>query len=66
MVALGVGLAQVIEQPPPLAYHFQQPAPRAVVLHVFLQVLRQLVDPSRQQRNLHVRRPGVALVDAEP
>jgi len=27
LITLRVGMAQIIEQPPPLAYHFEQPAP---------------------------------------
>src|SRR5215216_3368891 len=40
----------------------EQPAPRAVVLLVDLDVLDELVDARRDQRDLHLGRPGVALV----
>jgi hypothetical protein len=26
LIALRIGVAQIIEQPPPLAYHFEEPA----------------------------------------
>ena len=45
---------QVIEQAAALADHHQQPAARAVVLLVGLKMLGQMVDPLRQQRNLHI------------
>src|SRR5208282_3701064 len=38
---------------------FEQPAARAVVLFVRLQMFGQMVDPLGQQRNLHVRRTRV-------
>ena len=59
MVARSVGAAQVIEQPPALAYHFQQPSSGTMVFDVGLEVLGQFVDARGEQRNLHVGRPSV-------
>ena len=36
-----------------------------VVLGVLLEVIGEAVDPLRQERDLDLRRPGVALMDAE-
>ena len=59
MVARSVGAAQVIEQAPALAYHFQQPPSGTMVFDVGLEVLGQFVDARGEQRNLHVGRPSV-------
>jgi hypothetical protein len=62
LVAFQILALQVIQQAPPLADHHQQPAPRAVVFFVALQMFRQMVDPLRQQRNLHIGRTRVAVM----
>ena len=54
-----VGFVEIIQQTTTLADHLEQPAAGAVVLHVLLQVFRQMVDPLGEQRDLHVRRPCV-------
>src|ERR1700722_1592091 len=54
-VALDVVLAAVVEQPTTLADEFHQAASRVVVPFVTLQMLRQMVDPPRQQCDLHLR-----------
>src|SRR6266511_3604804 len=60
-IALEVALLQVLQEPPAAADELEQAAARVVVLRVRPQVLGQLVDASRQQRDLHFRRAGVAL-----
>src|SRR3954462_3379237 len=65
LVPAGVLALEVVEQPAPLADELEQPAPRVVVLLVGLEVLRELVDPLREQGHLHLRRPGVLLVRPE-
>jgi hypothetical protein len=62
LVAIHVGALQVIEQAPALTDHHQQSAAGAVILLVALKVFGQMVDPLREQSNLHIRRPRVALV----
>src|SRR6516162_8251379 len=62
-VALDVVLADVIEQPAALADELHQAAPGVVVPFVLLQVLREVVDPSGQQGNLHLGRAGVLVVE---
>src|SRR4051794_11124436 len=63
-VARDVDLGDVLEQPPPPAHQQQQPAPRVVVVLVHLQVLGQVGDALGQQRDLGLRRSGVALMQA--
>src|SRR5438876_1029119 len=63
-VPLGVLLAQVLDQTPPLADQHQQTASRMVVLGVLLEVLGQAVDPLGEKRDLHLGRPRVSIVDA--
>src|SRR6184192_4725065 len=64
-VALGVLVLEVLEQPSALADQHQEATPRVVVLGVLLEVIGETVDPFRQERDLDLRRPGVARVDAE-
>src|SRR5437867_11499342 len=64
-VALGVLVLEVLEQPSALADQHQEATPRVVVLGVLLEVIGETVDPLRQERDLDLRRPGVALMDAE-
>src|SRR5687767_8060485 len=57
-------LLEIAEQAAPLADEHQQSPPGMVVLRMLLEVLREAVDPLGQERDLHLRRPGVALVSA--
>ena len=65
LVTVDVSVVQVIQQPPALTHHHQQPATRTVVFLAVLQVLGQMVDALGQQSNLHVGRTGVLLVQLE-
>src|ERR1700693_3029262 len=60
-IAIDVLLGQVLQQPAAAADQQQQPAAAVVVMLVHLQVLRQVVDPPGQQRDLDLRRTGVTL-----
>src|ERR1051325_4490424 len=62
LVAPLIGALEIIEQLAALRDHLEKAAPRVVVFHVGLEVLGQRVDPLREDRDLHFRRPGVALV----
>ena len=62
LVAAQILALQIIQQAPALADHHQQPAARAVIFFVGLQMLRQMIDALRQQRDLHVRRTGVSVM----
>ena len=54
LVAAQIRVLQVIEQAAALADHHQQSAAGAVILLVALQMLGQMVDAVREQRDLHV------------
>lgn len=57
--------AQVIEKPPSLTHDLEKATSGVVVLLVLLEVLRQFVDPLGKERNLDLRRAGVATVGPE-
>ena len=60
-VALDIGLLEVVEQTATLTHEQQQPTTAVVVVLVALQVLGQVGDAVRQQRDLHLRGAGVTL-----
>jgi hypothetical protein len=60
MVLLDIAMPQIVEQFPPTRDHFQESTARIIVFFVNLEMLRQFVDPLRQQRDLYLRRPSVA------
>ena len=60
-----IRIVQIIQQAPPLADHHQQPPTRTVIFLVGLQVFRQMIDPLRKQRDLHVGRTGIFFVQFE-
>ena len=62
LVTAHVRRLEIVQQPATLADHHEQPAAGPVILQILLQVLGQVVDPLRQQRDLHVGRTGIALV----
>src|SRR5688572_23189134 len=61
-VPIGVLALEIIQQAPPLADQLQQPAARMVILRVYLEVLGEVIDPVAENRDLHFRRSGVAVV----
>src|SRR5262245_4970208 len=60
LVTTLVGTSEVVEKLTPLGHKLEQPTPGVVVLDVALEVLGQIVDAFRQDRDLHFRRPGIA------
>src|SRR5689334_21525592 len=60
-ISLQVMLLEIVQEPTTSADELEQPAPRVVILRMRPQVLGQLVDPLRQQRDLHRRRARVGL-----
>ena len=54
LVAVQVDRLEIVQQSAPLANHHQQSAARTVIFLVGLQMLGQMVDPLRKQRDLHV------------
>jgi hypothetical protein len=63
MIPLGVLPAQVGEQPPALTNQLDQTKLRVVVMFVGQHMLREAIDPLRQQRYLNLGRTGVLLVN---
>ena len=62
LIAAHIGALQIIEQAAALADHHQQSPTRTVVFFIALQMLRQMVDALRQQRDLHIGGTGVPFV----
>src|ERR1700704_3534731 len=60
LVAAFVGALEIVEKLATLRHHLQQASPRMIVLHVSLEMLGEIIDPFGQDRDLHLRRPGVA------
>src|SRR5205814_214584 len=59
-ITVGVAGLQVIEKLAPPRHHPQQTAPRVVILDVRLEMIVEPVDAGGQQRDLDLRRSGVA------
>src|SRR3954468_14169600 len=55
-VGLDVLALEVVQEPAAPAHELEQSAERVVVLRVRAEVLRELVDAPREQRDLHLRR----------
>ena len=61
-VPVGVGFVEIIQQATAAADHLEQPAARAVILGVLLQMLSEVVNPLCEQSNLNIGAPGVLFV----
>ena len=62
MVLTNIGALKIIEQFSPSRDHLKQAATRIVVLLMYLEVLRELVNALRQQSDLDVRRTRIGVV----
>lgn len=62
LIPIDIGILEVIQQTAALTNHHEQPAARAMVLLILLEVFGQMIDSLREQRNLHVRGPCVLFV----
>ena len=60
-ISLDVLFLQVVQEPPTPADEPQETPARVVVLLVRPEVLGELLDPARQERDLHLRRAGVGV-----
>src|SRR5690606_1491815 len=58
-VALDVDVLEVAEEPAALAHEQQKPTTRVVVVLVLLEVLREVLDPLGEDRDLHLGGSGV-------
>ena len=61
-ITFRAGAIEVAQHPAALADHLEQSPARMVIVLVDFQMLGQIADTLGQQRNLHLWRPGVALV----
>jgi hypothetical protein len=61
----GIRVVQIIEQAMALADHHQQSPAGTVILGVGLQMLGEVVDALREQRDLHVGGTGIFFVQLE-
>lgn len=62
VISIDVAALQIIEQAAALADQLEQTPTRMIVFLVRLEMIRQFIDPLRQQRHLHLRRTGVGRV----
>src|SRR5213078_2049505 len=62
LIAVRIGGLKELEQPRALADHHQQAPARGEVLLVDLQMLGQVVDLFRDERDLNLGRSGISLV----
>jgi hypothetical protein len=58
-VTLHIYFLQVVQEVPPLTYEFQETPAGMVILHVGLEMLREVIDPLAQDGDLDLGRPGV-------
>ena len=64
-VSLVIVLLEIVEKPPSLAYKHEEAPAGVVILNMNLEVLREMIDALAEQRNLHLRRAGIGLMDSE-
>ena len=63
LITADVSRVEIIQQTPALAHHHEQSAAGTMVFFVLLQVLRQVIDALREQRDLHISRACVPFVE---
>src|ERR1700739_2777700 len=63
LVTAIVGAPKIIQNLAPLRHELQQPTPRVIVFDMRFEVLRQIIDPLRQEGNLHLGRTGIVGFD---
>jgi hypothetical protein len=63
LVTAVVGAPEIIQNLAPLRHELQQSAPRVIVFDMRFEVFRQIIDPLRQEGNLHLGRTGIAGFD---
>jgi hypothetical protein len=64
-ISLVVVFSEIIEQPSPLPYQLEETPAGVVILHVDLEVLREVIDALTQQCNLNFRGASIGLMDSE-
>jgi hypothetical protein len=61
-VSLDISPPQIVQQSATLAYHLQEAAATVVILAVFTEMIREVVDALGQDRDLNLGRPSVCLM----
>ena len=64
-ITIGFCFAQIIEQTPAMRDHLKQAATRRVIFPVDLKVLIQMLDPTGQKCDLHIRAAGILFMQLE-
>jgi len=64
-ILLAVVKSKILEQARAFRDHHQQPTATCVVFRVRLEVVRQIIDPCCQKRDLHFGRSRIVLAPAE-
>jgi hypothetical protein len=64
-ITIGFCFAQIIEQTPAMRDHLKQAATRRVIFPVDLKVLIQMLDPTGQKCDLHIRATGIFFMQLE-
>ena len=64
-ITIGFGFAQIIEQTPAMRDHLKQAATRRMIFPVDLKVLIQMLDPTGQKCDLHIRAAGILFMQLE-
>ena len=62
LVTISFCFAQVVEQTPPLRDHLEEAAPRRMIFPVRLKVLGQMLDPTGEKCDLHIRAAGILVM----
>jgi hypothetical protein len=65
LVSLVIVLFEIIEKPPPLPYEHEETPAGVVILHMYLEVLCEMIDALTEQGNLHLRRSGIGFMEFE-
>ena len=58
-ITIGFCFAQIIEQTPAMRDHLKQAASRRMIFPVGLEVLSQMLDPTGEKCDLHIRAAGI-------
>ena len=61
-ISLEISLLEVVEEAAAASYEFQESAPAVMIFRVGFEMLGQICDAARQQRNLHFGRSGIAVM----
>ena len=61
-ISVDVGASQITQEALALSDHHEQPSTAVMILRVRIKMVPQIVDPLRQERDLHTSRSSVGVV----